>query len=70
MRLSSLQTILSSVGGLFARPKEMHARARIDPETAVSRIEGADVSEPPLAIGVRLANPRSEVIVSREAIHE
>ncbi|HET9577242.1 MAG TPA: hypothetical protein VFP44_05405 [Usitatibacter sp.] len=70
MRLSSLQTVFASVGGMFAPRKEMRASARIDPASHLATLEGGELDGPPLAIAVRLANARSEVVVSREAVHE
>ena len=70
MRFSSLQTLVGGFRGVFARPKEMHARVRIDPGSHLTQVDGAEISEPPLAIAVRLANARTEVVSSREAIHE
>ncbi|MGE5098132.1 MAG: hypothetical protein ACM3SO_23560 [Betaproteobacteria bacterium] len=70
MRLSSLQTVLHSVSGVFAPRKEMRVGARIDPTSHATVLEGDDLDGPPLAVAVRVANPRCEMIVSREAVHE
>jgi hypothetical protein len=69
MQISPFHSLVARLGGMFARPKEVHARATIDPASHVTEVEAADPM-PRLRIGVRLGNARSEVIVSREALHE